>query len=163
VSASPLVEGDLVIISSGATPGGTAIAFDCSSGAERWRALKDRPAYSSPIVIEKAGRRQLILWTGDNVNSLDPTTRKVLWQVPYKARFDPAQATATPVVYGDKMLLLASFNRGSIMLQLDETKPAAEIFWKTRAEPTANTNTPVFQNEKYIYTVVGDGALCCLN
>lgn len=163
VSAAPLVEGDVVIISSGVTPDGTAIAFDRKTGTERWRALNDRPAYSAPIILDMAGRRQVILWTGDNVNSLDPATGELLWQVPFKASFDPAQATATPVVHKDKMLLLAAWNRGSMMIQLDQEKPDASVFWKTRSNPTANTNTPVFQDDKYIYTIVGDGALCCLD
>jgi outer membrane protein assembly factor BamB len=163
VSASPLIEGDLVIISAGATPNGTAIAFDRKTGVERWRALDDRPAYSSPIILDTAGQRQLIVWTGDNVNSLDPATGRLLWRVPFKATFDPAQATATPAVHKDRMLLLAAWNRGSMMLKLDLHKPGATILWKTRSNPTANTNTPIFQDERHIYTIVGDGALCCLD
>lgn len=85
VSAAPLVEGDVVIISAGARPRGTAIAFDRKTGAERWRALDDRPAYSAPIVLDMGGKRQVILWTGDNVNSLDPATGALLWQIPFKA------------------------------------------------------------------------------
>ena len=163
VSAAPLVEGDVVIISAGARPNGTAIAFDRKTGEERWRALEDRPAYSAPIVLEMAGKRQVILWTGDNVNSLDPATGQLLWQVPFKAAFDPAQATATPVVHEDKMLCLAAWNRGSMMLQLDQEKPGSDVFWKTRSNPTASTSTPVFQDDKHIYTIVGDGSLCCLD
>ena len=163
VSAAPLIEGEVVIISAGARPNGTAIAFDRKTGAERWRALDDRPAYSAPIVLEMAGKRQVILWTGDNVNSLDPATGTLLWKVPFKATFDPAQATATPVVYKDKMLCLAAWNRGSMMLQLDPEKAGATVHWKTRTNPTASTSTPVFQDAKYIYTIVGDGALCCLD
>jgi len=163
VSAAPLVEGDAVIVSAGAKPDGTAMAFDRKTGAERWRALADRPAYSAPIILEAGGKRQVILWTGDNVNSLDPATGGLLWQVPFKATFDPAQATATPVVHGDKMLLLAAWNRGSMMLKLNLEQPGAEVFWRTRSQPTASVNTPVFQHEKFIYTVVGDGSLCCLD
>ncbi len=163
VSASPLIEGDLVIISAGARPAGTAIAFDRKTGAERWRALADRAAYSSPIVLEMGGKRQVLLWTGDNVNSLDPASGQLLWRVPFKATFDPAQATATPVIHRDKMLCLAAWNRGSMMLQLDQKKPRATVFWKTRSNPTASTGTPLFQHEKYIYAIVGDGALCCLD
>jgi WD40 repeat protein len=163
VSAAPLIVGDVVIVSAGATPAGTAMAFDRMTGVERWRALDDRPAYSAPIVLETGGKRQVILWTGDNVNSLDPTTGRLLWQVPFKATFDPAQATATPVVHGDKMLCLAAWNRGSMMLQLDLEQPGASVFWKTRSDPTASTSTPVFQDDKSIYTIVGDGALCCVD
>jgi WD40 repeat protein len=163
VSASPLVESDVVIISAGARPNGTVAAFDRKTGAERWRALDDRPAYSTPIVIDIGGRRQLIVWTGDNVNSLDPATGELLWRVPFKAAFDPAQATATPVVHDDKLLCLAAWNRGSLMLQLDREKPGAKVLWKTRSNPTASSSTPVFQDAGHIYTIVGDGALCCLN
>jgi WD40 repeat protein len=85
------------------------------------------------------------------------------WRVPFKASFDPAQATATPVVHQDKMLCLAAWNRGSMMLQLDTQQPGASVLWKTRSNPTASTSTPVFQNDKHIYTIVGDGALCCLD
>lgn len=163
VSASPLVEDDVVIISAGSRPNGTAIAFDRKTGAERWRALADRPAYSAPIVLEMAGKRQVIVWTGDNVNSLDPATGTLLWRVPFKAIFDPAQATATPVVFRDRMLCLAAWNRGSMMLKLDTDKVGASVLWKTDVNPTASTSTPVFQDEKHIYTIVGDGALCCLD
>jgi outer membrane protein assembly factor BamB len=162
-SAAPLVVDDLVLVSPGARPHGTLVAFDRKTGEERWRALDDRPGYSAPITIDMGGNKQVVLWTGDNVNSVDPKTGKLLWQIPYKASFDPAQATATPVVHKDKLLCLAAWNRGSMMIQLDTSKPGASIFWKTRAQPTANVNTPVFNDDDSIYTVVGDGALCRLN
>src|SRR5262245_53238171 len=162
-SAAPLVENDLLIVAAGAKPNGTLVAFDRTTGEERWRALADRPAYSAPILVEAAGKRQVIFWTGDNVNSLDPTTGQLLWQVPFKATFDPAQATATPVLHKDKLLCLAAWNRGSLMLQLDTENPGASVFWKTRSQPTASISTPVFRDDKYIYTIIGDGALCCLD
>lgn len=162
-SAAPLVEGDLVIVAAGARPSGTLMAFDLKTGEERWRALDDRPGYSAPIVVEAAGKRQVVLWTGDNVNGLDPATGQLLWQVPFKATFDPAQATATPVVHKDKLLCLAAWNRGSMMLSLDREKPGATVFWKTRSDPTASISTPVFRDDKYIYTIIGDGSLACLD
>jgi WD40 repeat protein len=151
------------MVSIGARPNGTLIAFDLKTGVERWRALPDRPGYSAPIIVEIAGKRQVVLWTGDNVNGLDPATGQLLWQVPYKSQFDPAQATATPVARNDKLLCLAAWNRGSMMILLDSEKPGASILWKTRANPSANVNTPVFRDDKHIYTIIGDGALCCLD
>ena len=161
-SATPLVEGELLIVSVGARPDGTLTAFDRLTGEERWRALADRPGYG-PDRRGDGGKRQVVLWTGDNVNGLDPATGKLLWQIPFKAQFDPAQATATPVAYKDKLLCLAAWNRGSMMIQLDTEKPGASVLWKTRRDPTASINTPVFRDDKHIYTIVGDGALCCLD
>ena len=39
--------------------GATLVALDAATGAEVWRALPDRPGYSSPVVIAGKGWRQL--------------------------------------------------------------------------------------------------------
>jgi outer membrane protein assembly factor BamB len=162
-SAAPLVEGDLLIVCAGGQPEASVIALDRNTGAERWRALKDRPAYSAPIVITAGGCRQVIVWTADTVTALEPATGKVYWQVPYKATFDPAQAVASPVVYHDRLLCLGAWNRGSLMLKLDPGKPEASVLWKTRTTPSTVFSTPLFQDERYFYAIVNNGELCCLD
>jgi outer membrane protein assembly factor BamB len=162
-SAAPLVEGELLIVCVGGEPEATVMAFDRNTGQERWRALKDRSAYSAPIVITAGGARQLIVWTADTITSLEPATGKTFWQVPYKATFDPAQAVASPVVHKDLLLCLAAWNRGSIMLKLDAGKPAASVLWKTRTRPSTTISTPIFQDHRHIYAIESDGSLCCLD
>ncbi len=57
-----------------------------------WKALPadyDMP-YSSPVVLEIAGRTQLIQWDQQHLSSLDPDNGQVLWQVPYRARSNMA-------------------------------------------------------------------------
>lgn len=161
-SVAPLIEGDMLIVSAGGQPEATVIAFDRNTGMEGWKSLKDRPAYSAPIAITAGGCRQAIVWTADSVAGLEPATGKILWQVPYKARFDPAQAVASPVLQKDMLLCLAAWNRGSIMLKLDADKPAASVLWKTEARPTTTFSTPLFQDERHFYAIEGDGSLCCL-
>lgn len=162
-SAAPLVEGDLLIVCAGGQPAASVLALDRNTGAERWRALEDRPAYSAPVVISAGGCRQVIVWTADTVTSLEPATGKVYWQVPYKATFDPAQAVASPVVQKDRLLCLAAWNRGSLMLQLDPARPAASVLWKTRSDPSTAFSTPIFPEERHFYGIVNNGELCCLD
>jgi outer membrane protein assembly factor BamB len=162
-SAAPLVEGDLLVVCAGGQPEASVVALDRNTGAERWRALKDRPAYSAPVVITAGGCRQVIVWTADSVTALDPATGKVYWQVPYKATFDPAQAVASPVAHQDRLLCLGAWNRGSLMLKLDPEKPGASVLWKTRATPSTVFSTPLFQDERYFYAIVNNGELCCLD
>jgi hypothetical protein len=74
--ASPLIEGDLLIIYSGrfsepATK--CVIAIDKESGKTVWRAVTDFAAMSSPIVVSAAAR-QLIVWSQQAVTSLDAAT-----------------------------------------------------------------------------------------
>src|SRR5262249_10161680 len=147
----------------GGQPAASVLALDCNSGAERWRALEDRPAYSAPVVITAGGCRQLIVWTADTVTSLQPATGKVYWQVPYKATFDPAQAVASRVFHKARLLGLAAWNRGSLLLKLDPDKPAASVLWKTRTTPSTTFSTPLFQDEGHFYAIVNNGELCCLD
>ena len=58
---SPLVEGDLLIVVIGGKPEACVVAFEKETGKEAWRALGDRWTYSSPIVVEAGGKRQLRL------------------------------------------------------------------------------------------------------
>ena len=52
IAASPVVEGDLLIVHIGGRPDSCIVAFDKATGEEKWRALKDTAAYSAPIVID---------------------------------------------------------------------------------------------------------------
>lgn len=162
-SAAPLIEGDLLIVVAGAQPEGTVMAFDRKTGEERWRALKDRPAYSAPVVVTAGGCRQLIVWTADTIASFDPPTGKVHWQVPFRATFDEAQMVASPVLHKDMLLCLGAWGRGSKMLKLDAKKPAAEVAWETPREPTTTISTPLFRDDEHFYAVLGDGSLACLD
>jgi outer membrane protein assembly factor BamB len=162
-SAAPLVEGDLLIVVAGAQPEGTVMAFDRKTGEVRWKALKDRPAYSAPIVVAAGGCRQLIVWTADTISSLDPPTGKVFWQVPFKATFDEAQMVASPAFHKDMLLCLGAWSRGSRMLKLDGTKPAASVLWQTSNKPTTTISTPLFRDENHFYAILIDGNLACLD
>ncbi|MDB5172191.1 MAG: qedA, partial [Phycisphaerales bacterium] len=75
-AASPLIEGDK-LITLGSGPEGVAVAFNKETGAPLWKALPAKePGYCAPIVIEAGGKRQLIVFHPEGLNSLDPDTGK---------------------------------------------------------------------------------------
>ncbi len=167
IAAAPLVEKDLVIVQVGGKGGACLIAFDKVSGQEKWRALNDRASYSAPVVIEQAGKRVLVCWTGDSVAGLDPLTGKLYWQYPFK----PARMViniATPV-FANGYLFFSSFYDGSLLLKADPDKLAVEKVWQRRGASESNTDslhccisTPVIQGN-YIYGVDSYGELRCLD
>src|SRR5438093_1069608 len=61
-NASPLIEGDLLILVVGGKPNACVVAFDKHSGKAAWKALGDTATHSSPIAITAGGKRQLIVW-----------------------------------------------------------------------------------------------------
>jgi outer membrane protein assembly factor BamB len=166
ISASPLVEGDLLIVQVGGEKA-CLVAFDKQSGVERWRALDDRASYAAPIIVEQGGKRVLLCLTGDNVVGLDPKTGETYWSEP----FPPAKmviSISTPAVSGNRAFF-TSFYDGALMLKLDPTKPAAEKLWRRKGFDEKRTDalhsiiaTPLFLGD-HVYGVDSYGELRCLD
>ncbi len=152
--ASPLIEGDLLILLIGGKAGAGVVALDRNTGQEAWRALDERRPYSSPIVITAGGSKQLIVWTEQAVTSLNPATGKTWWR-----QRNPITdyAVATPVC-SDGMLLLSG-----LMLKLDPDKPDASMLWpdKLSRQVLSNTSTPLLQ-DGYVYSGKSSGQFVCL-
>lgn len=158
ISAAPLVEGDVVIVCAGGEPDASIMAFHKDTGQEIWRALDDRPTYSAPIATSIGGKRQVIVWTGDAVTSLDPVTGKSYWRIAYRLRNNPI-AVATPVIH-DNLLLLVSFETGAKLIKLDRAKPAATLLWETN-RLTSLMGTPLFQ-DGHFYVADNYGEFQCV-
>jgi outer membrane protein assembly factor BamB len=155
--ASPLIEGDLLIVHTGGKPGASVVALDRHSGALAWKALDDGVSNSSPIVITAGGRRQLIVWTADSVASLDPATGAVYWREPMVTSNN--DAIATPVHRGDLLLI------GGLMLKLDPDRPAASVLWPQAKAASrrvlSNTSTAVLLGD-HVYSARSNGEMVCL-
>jgi outer membrane protein assembly factor BamB len=167
VSAAPLVTEGLVIVHIGGDKGACLVAFDKKTGEERWRALDDRPSYSPPILVEQAGKKVLVCWTGDRVVGLDPSAGKLYWEYPFPAR-QVVIAIATPIVRND-LLFVTSFYEGSLMLRLKQDSLAVEKVWQRRGQNERSTDglhsiisTAMFQGD-YLYGVDSYGELRCLD
>jgi outer membrane protein assembly factor BamB len=161
----PILVGNKLICLAGGD-GTTAVAFDKDSGKEVWQALSAKePGYSSPMICEAAGKRQVILWHPEAVNSLNPDTGEVYWSEPFVSKM--GMSIATPRQLND-LLLVTSFYSGSDMLRLDKSHPAAASIWKTHKASEKDTThlnavlcTP-FLEDGYIYGVCSYGQLRCL-
>jgi outer membrane protein assembly factor BamB len=166
LAAAPLVEGELVIVQTGGENGACLVAFDRKTGGQRWTALDDMASYSAPIVVQQAGRRVLVCWTGSRVVGLAPETGELLWQHPFKHSREMV-AIATPVCHGGR-LIVSSFYDGSLMLRLDSEKPAVEKLWHRSGRDEFVTDavhclfsTPQVDDE-HVYGVDSYGQLRCL-
>ena len=116
LSASPVVFEDLLIVHAGAEPDGCYVAFDLSTGEERWRSLPDPAGYATPILIERERiARQLVGWTPTNVRGLDPQTGKLLWTIPFEVNY--GTSIADPIFH-EGLVLVSSYYEGSKAIRL---------------------------------------------
>ncbi len=154
--ASPLLEDGLLILLLGGKPDACIVAFHAATGEEAWRALSDELAYSSPIVITAAGRRQLIAWTQQSVSALDPKTGALLWREPGSVSYN--DAVATPVVSGEHLLV------GGMMFRLHQDAPGATLLWPAagaqKLRNLSNTASPMIR-AGHVYSALSNGELVC--
>jgi outer membrane protein assembly factor BamB len=162
MTGAPLVDGERLIALVGGENNAKVVAFDKMTGREIWRALPSdsEPGYTQPAIIQAGGTRQLIIWHPKAVASLDPASGKVYWEVPMEVGY--GMTLASPVQSGSN-LLVTSFYNGSMMLELDEQRPAARVVWKGTSDNEIQTdglhstiNTPIIQGD-YIYGICSYG------
>ena len=109
-STSPTVATNKVFIHFGNDERGVLVAFDVSTGKEIWSQAKDAPSYSSPLVAEIDGVRQLIEWNHRVLVGIDLQTGASLWETPFP-HVESMQNMPTPSV-DEGRILLGAENRG---------------------------------------------------
>jgi hypothetical protein len=109
VDTSPLIEGDLLILLLGGKGGAGVVALDRRTGREVWRSLEEAITWSSPIVIEAGGVRQLIVWTQQSVSSLNPANGRVYWREATSTGGSPGTAGVSTPVFQNNYLLVGGW------------------------------------------------------
>ncbi|HUY87292.1 MAG TPA: PQQ-binding-like beta-propeller repeat protein [Pirellulales bacterium] len=105
-TGSPTFVDDLLVCSVGGASGGTIMAFHAKTGEVAWKSLRENVSYSSPIVAEVAGKRQIVVMTGPHVVGLDPADGRPLWKHPFQIQYD--ESIGTPVAHGEFVLFTAT-------------------------------------------------------
>ena len=128
-AASPIVDGDLLLLDVGGSDGGSIVAFDKKSGAERWRSQDDTASYSAPIIIEVGGQRQAVFFTATRIVSVDPADGKLLWKKTWKTAYDVN--AATPVfIPPDRLFISSGYDVGGAVYKVGAT--GVEELWRNR-------------------------------
>jgi outer membrane protein assembly factor BamB len=122
MASSPLVVGDLVIVTAGA-PKACVAAYRLKTGERAWAAGDDATGYSSPALLDVGGRRQVVVFTGSSAIGLAPETGSLLWRHPYETDYDCN--IAVPLAVEGKVFISTGENHGSALLAL---KPQGDTF-----------------------------------
>jgi outer membrane protein assembly factor BamB len=117
LSESPLVDGNLVIV----TPGGRGagmVALDKMSGKTVWQSkeLSDGAGYASPIVADVGGVRTIMTFTADAGVGVRASDGKLMWRNSQAA--NGTANIATPVYSDNKVFFTSSYGTGGSLLGL---------------------------------------------
>ncbi len=159
-ASSPLVVGDVVIVSGGGTAGRSLLAYRKHDGALAWSAGDDAPAYSSPALVTLLGHPQVVAFNAGSIVAHDPATGQVVWQHAWP-RGQPNVAQPLPI--GDDLLLVsAGYGVGAKALRISRTGEAweARMAWESTRLKAKFAN--MFFVGGFVYGL-DDGVLACLD
>jgi outer membrane protein assembly factor BamB len=108
-ATSPLVDRGLVIVFLGGNDSGALAAFDAITGTLKWRWNGDGPGYASPIIVEIAGKRQIVTQSQRKIVGIWEDSGHLLWQIPFQTEY--VQNIVTPLAYKD-LLIFSGLDKG---------------------------------------------------
>jgi outer membrane protein assembly factor BamB len=133
-ACSPLAWKGLVIVTVGGRSG-AVVAFDQATGRMVWQSERDRISPSSPILIDRGARTELVAFLYDRVVGLDPDTGAARWSHPHVTDF--GLNVSTPIWADGRTLIVSSaYNGGTRALRLDAASPdgasVSELWFSNR-------------------------------
>ena len=79
MAASPLIVEEKVIVLPGGRSGKSVVAYDKITGNPIWKALDDKQAYTSPMLVTLAGKRQLLVVSARRAMGITVEDGTLLW------------------------------------------------------------------------------------
>jgi outer membrane protein assembly factor BamB len=117
-SESPLVDGDLVIVTPGSDEA-AIVALNKKDGKEVWRSAipgAKGAGYASLVISEGAGIKQYVTLLGRGLVSVAAKDGKLLWT--YDKVANGTANIPTPIVRGDYVFASTGYQTGSVLVQL---------------------------------------------
>lgn len=161
MAASPLVVDDKVIVLPGGPSGKSVVAYNKNTGAPVWKVLNDTQAYVSPMLMELAGRRQIVVVSAIRVVGLAPENGALLWSHPWDT--EGGINVSQPIAVDNNRFFISSgYRKGAALV---EVKGSGNSFTATTVWENNNMknkfNSSVLHNG-YIYGL-DEGILSCLD
>ncbi len=148
MASSPLLAGGLLVVQVDHWGKSYLLGLDARTGANRWKTDRDASVnWTSPVLAEFGGRKQIVTSGTYKVNGYDPATGAELWSVTGLQM----QCIPTPTVAGDTVYAVSGLQNYTLAIRPadgrgDLTK--THIAWKARAGATY-TCSPVCDGRRY--------------
>jgi outer membrane protein assembly factor BamB len=161
MAASPLVVDDKVIVLPGGTSGKSVVAYNKNTGAPVWKVLNDTQAYVSPMLMELAGRRQIVVVSSSRVVGLVPEDGKVLWSYAWDTN-NGINVSQPIVVDQNRFFISSGYGKGAALVEVKGSGNSytATTIWENGAMKN-KFNSSVL-HDGYVYGL-DEGILTCLD
>lgn len=136
--SSPVLHGDTLVVNWDHEGPSLLVALDKRSGKELWRVARDEPSsWATPIVVEHAGRPQVIVSGTHRLRGYDLATGEVIWECGGLS----ANIVASPVP-GDGMVFAGSSYEKQALLAVRLAGARGDVTGSEHLVWTRNRGTP---------------------
>jgi outer membrane protein assembly factor BamB len=141
------------------------VAHDLRTGKERWKVVRttkakseECDAYTTPVLVRRGERQELIVMGGNQLDAYDPATGKQLW---YLEGLVGGRTVTGPVVADDCVLATRGMKKELVCVKPthDGELSARDVAWEAKAG-TPDTCCPVVSNG-LVFTITDDGIAKC--
>jgi len=155
---SPIIYGDLLILSCDGSDAAFVVALDKRTGKEKWKTNRRYPyaqAYTTPIVITSGERDQIVSIGAFRAAAYDPASGKEIWRVSYGDGF----SNVPRPVYGHGLVFIATGFQQPLLLAVrpdgtgDVTR--SHVAWTLRRGAPLTPSPLLVGNELYVVTDTG--------
>lgn len=159
-AASPLVDGDLVIVgcgTAGADSGKPVLfGFERKDGKLRWSHGPGPASYSSPVLMTLGGEAQVVAVLGAAVVGLEPASGALRWRFDWRG-FQPKVAQPVQVA-PNRLLITSAYGLPSHLLQISGGE--VEPVWSKVQMKTKFSSAVAFDGYAY---GLDEGKLVCMD
>jgi outer membrane protein assembly factor BamB len=160
-ATSPIIVDGKAIVHVGGQGNGAIVAFDLTSGDEKWRWSGEAPHYGSPALLTADGVKQIVTLTEKSLVGIAVADGKLLWQRPFPIK-GMAYNAATPIVDGQTIIYTGQ-GRGAKAVTIAKKGDAFEATdgW-SNPDLAPKFNTPVLK-DGLLFGLSEKGNLYCLD
>jgi outer membrane protein assembly factor BamB len=162
---SPILVDDLLVFSIDGADKQCLVALERATGKVKWKTDRQSEAakkfsFSTPLLIEVKGQRQIISPASDMVAAYDPKTGEEIWRIRYRG-----YSVIPRPVYGHGLLFLStSYDAPTLLAVRADGKgdvTDSHVAWKMR-RGAPHTPSPLL-NGNELYVVSDSGIASCLD
>jgi outer membrane protein assembly factor BamB len=130
-ASSPVIERGMLIAQTGRQGEGSVAAYSLGDGKQIWSTKTEGAAYSSPVVADIGGTRQVIVETQSNLAAFSAAGGDLLWKTPLSTPYD--QSSVTPLVVCERQPCLVIYSGlANPLIAVRATGKSAEKVWENK-------------------------------
>ena len=151
--SSPTVFGPLLLVTADNKESGLLAGLERATGKVVWTRKRPKaPNYASPIVVNVAGKEQLVLTGCDLVTSLDPLTGKENWEI----KGSTTECVTSTVTDGKHVFTSGGYPRNHVAaIKAD----GSGVAWESKARVYVPS---MLFRAGHLYAVMDEGNAICL-